>query len=86
MAYGIMPQRMGVLVQIRDVPEDVHRTLKARAAASGLSLSEYLRGVLARTAARPTPAELAARIRARGAAPLAEPSEVAVRSIRDRGE
>ncbi len=78
--------RMGVLVQIRDVPEDVHRTLKARASASGLTLTEYLRGLLARAAARPTSAELAARIRARGPAPLEEPSEIAVRSLRDRGE
>ncbi len=77
---------MGILLQIRDVPDDVHRTLKARAAASGVSLSEYVRGVLERTASRPTPAELAARISARGAVDLAEPSEVAVRSLRERGE
>lgn len=77
---------MGTLVQIRDVPDEVHRTLKARAALAGVSLSEYLRGVLARTAARPTPAEISARIHARGPAPLHEPSEVAVRAIRDHGE
>ncbi|HEY7952283.1 MAG TPA: hypothetical protein VID70_04795 [Solirubrobacteraceae bacterium] len=77
---------MGILVQIRDVPEDVHHTLKARAAMTGVSLSEYVRGVLARSASRPTPAELAARIAARGAVALDEPSELAVRSIRDRGE
>lgn len=77
---------MPVLVQIRDVPDDVHRTLKARAAASGLSLSEYLRGVLSRTAARPTAEELVERIRVRGVARLGEPSEAAVRSIRDLGE
>jgi plasmid stability protein len=77
---------MGVLLQIREVPDGVHRTLKARAAASGVSLSEYVRAVLARTANRPTPSELAARIEARGAAELAEPSEVVVRGIRDRGE
>jgi antitoxin FitA len=77
---------MGVLVQVRDVPEQVHRTLKARAAASGLSLSEYLRTVLSRTAARPTPAELSAKVAARGAVEPREPSEVTVRSIRDAGE
>lgn len=77
---------MGVLVQIRDVPEDVHHTLKARAAMTGVSLSEYVRGVLSRSASRPTPGELAARITARGVVTLDEPSEVAVRSIRDRGE
>jgi plasmid stability protein len=77
---------MTILVQIRDVPDDVHRTLKARAAASGHSLSEYLRGILARTAARPTPRELADRIGARGGASLGEPSEQSVRHLREHGE
>ncbi len=78
--------RMGILVQVRDVPEDVHRTLKARSAAAGVSLSEYVRSVLARSASRPTQAELSARIRARGPVVLDEPSEKAVRAIRDHGE
>jgi len=73
-------------VQIRHVPEDVHKTLTARAAASGVSLSEYLRTLLARHAARPTPAELSTRIRSRGPADLGEPSEAVVRRLRDRGE
>jgi plasmid stability protein len=77
---------MGVLVQVRDVPEDVHRTLKSRAAAVGMSLSEYVRGELARSASRPTPAELSARIQARGPVALDEPSEIAVRAIREHGE
>lgn len=77
---------MGILVQIRDVPEDVHHTLKARAAMTGVSLSEYVRGVLARSASRPTPSELSARIAARGVVALDEPSEIAVRALRDRGE
>jgi plasmid stability protein len=77
---------MASLVQIRDVPDHVHRTLKSRAAAQGLSLSEYLRGVLGRAAARPTPEELSARIEARGAATLGEPSERSVRRVRDLGE
>jgi plasmid stability protein len=77
---------MGVLVQIRDVPDGVHRTLKARAAVAGVSLSEYVRAVLTRTATRPTPTELAARIEARGVAELAQPSEIVVRAIRDQGE
>ena len=77
---------MGTLVQIRDVPDDVHRTLKARAAMSGVSLSEYLRGVLGRVVSRPTPEELALRIEARGTVNVAEPTELTVRGIRDRGE
>lgn len=74
------------MVQIREVPEDVHGILKARAALAGVSLSEYVRGVLARNASRPTPAELSARVKVRGAAVLDEPSEVAVRRLRDHGE
>ena len=61
MAHDSLHMRMGRLVQIRDVPEDVHRTLKARAAMSGVSLSEYLRSELARMAARPPVDELIAR-------------------------
>lgn len=55
---------MGRRLQIRDVPETVHRALKARAARSGMSLSEYLRGELALIAARPTPEDVRARLRA----------------------
>lgn len=77
---------MGRLVQIRDVPEDVHAKLKARAALAGVSLSEYLREMLARAASRPTPAELSARVRARGVGTLPEPSEVVVRRLREHGE
>ena len=77
---------MGVLIQIRDVPEEVHRRLKARAAASGMSLTEYVRKLLTREVARPTPEELADRIRARGSVRLTEPSEVTVRHLRDSFE
>lgn len=53
-------------LQVRDLPAEVHRTLKARAAASGRSLSEYARDILAREAGRPTIDELLARVQARG--------------------
>ena len=52
-------------IQIRHVPEDVHRTLKARAAKHGLSLSEYLRAQVTELARLPTLEEHAARIRKR---------------------
>jgi plasmid stability protein len=77
---------MGVHIQICNVPDDVHNTLKARATLAGASLSEYARGVLTRAASRPTPEELSARIAARGATERVEPSEVTVRALRDRGE
>jgi antitoxin FitA len=72
------------IIQIRDVPEEVHRTLTARATVAGASLSEYLRDMLSREAGRPTPDELTARIKARGPAPLSAPSETLVRELRDR--
>lgn len=49
------------LVQIRNVPEGTRRRLKARAAAQGQSLNEYLLGLLDRDAARPTVDEVLAR-------------------------
>jgi antitoxin FitA len=52
------------LIQIRNVPDDVHRTLKVRAAAAGTSLSDYLLREITRVAHSPTPEELDARIRA----------------------
>jgi antitoxin FitA len=55
---------MGV-IQIRNVPDDIHRTLKVRAAAEGTSLSEYVLRELTRLARSPTREELDARIRAR---------------------
>lgn len=53
------------LIQIRNVPDDVHRMLKIRAAADGTSLSEYILREVERFARAPTPAELDARIAAR---------------------
>jgi len=77
---------MGVLLQVRDVPEDVHGVLKARAAIAGVSLSEYVRSVLQRSTSRPTPEELSLRVKARGAVTPGEPSEIAIRRLRDAGE
>jgi plasmid stability protein len=74
---------MGTLIQIRDVPDGVHRTLKARAAVGGVSLSEYLRAELERVAAAPTPEELLARLRSRKPVRLTESSADALRAVRD---
>lgn len=45
-------------IQIRNVPEEVHRTYRERAAGAGMSLQEYLLGELTRGAQMRTPAEL----------------------------
>jgi hypothetical protein len=52
-------------VQIRGVPEDVHRRLKSQAALAGQSLNEYLLARLTDIARMPTIPELIARIRER---------------------
>jgi len=49
---------MSSLLQIRGVPEETRRTLKARAAACGKSLNSYLLDLVNREAARPTVAEV----------------------------
>jgi len=53
------------MIQIRNVPEGLHRQLKSRAALAGTSLSEYLLSELRRSLERPTRAELLSRIRQR---------------------
>jgi plasmid stability protein len=53
-------------LQIRNVPEDVSRILKSRAAKSGQSLSEYALALLKRDVQRPTVEELTERIKLRG--------------------
>jgi plasmid stability protein len=50
------------MIQIRDVPEDLHRRLKSLAALQGMSLSDYLKQELQAIAEMPTIEELAARI------------------------
>jgi plasmid stability protein len=71
-------------VQIRDVPDEVHRRLKAQAAMAGQSLNEFLVARMSDIARTPSVVELAARIRARG--PHAGPSSAeVVREDRDRG-
>jgi plasmid stability protein len=70
-------------VQVRGVPDDVHRRLKAQAALSGQSLNEYLLARMTEIARLPTIPELATRIREREA--YTGPSSAAViRAERDR--
>ena len=75
---------MSRTVQIRDVPDDVHRELRARAAAAGLSLSAYLLAELTRVADRPPVADVLARAAARHGGARIDDIVAAVRSGRDR--
>lgn len=63
-------------IQIRAVPEELSRKLKARAAAEGRSLSDYLLGELDQIASRPSRQELLERIEARGVLNLPPAAEV----------
>lgn len=56
---------MPKMIQLRHVPDDVHRKLKARAALAGLSLSDYLLQEVRRVAERPTVQELRTRLAGR---------------------
>jgi len=71
------------LLQIRNVPDEVHRTLKARAALAGMSLSEYALAELRRAAERPTRDEILARISQRPPSRLRRSAAAAVRAERD---
>jgi len=59
---------MSRMIQIRNVPEGLHRVLKARAAMAGMSLSDYLLAEIKEIAGRPTLAELRERLRRRSPA------------------
>jgi plasmid stability protein len=74
---------MAVMIQIRNVPSDLHRKLKARAALEGLSLSDYLLREVERLAERPTLQEIRARIEQRTQVRLRVGSVRAIRSRRD---
>lgn len=75
---------MSTLIQIRNVPADLHRKAKSRAALAGMTLSDYALRALEREVSAPTMAEIAARIRL--LEPVeADPSAAAVlRAERDR--
>jgi antitoxin FitA len=70
-------------LQIRNVPEEVSRTLKARAAKKGQSLSEYALAELTRIAERPTIEELTERIRMREAVETGTAAADILRAERD---
>jgi plasmid stability protein len=71
------------MLQIKDVPEEVHRILKARAAIAGVSLTEYARTTLEQAARRPSREELAAELRLIEPVDVGESAELALRHIRD---
>jgi antitoxin FitA len=76
---------MSKMIQIRNVPDEMHRALKASAAAEGMSLSDYIKRELGGVTAKLSLDEIDARIRARG--PSKVKRETIIRILREsRGD
>ena len=74
---------MSKMVQLRNVPDTLHRTLKSRAALAGMSLSDYLLSEIREIAERPTLAEFRRRLHARKAPAAGIDTARLVREERD---
>jgi antitoxin FitA len=77
-------RNMSKMIQIRNVPDGLHRKLKARAAVAGQSLSDYLLSEIDRIAALPTREEMLARIHSRAPVVLKTPAAAIIREDRER--
>ncbi len=75
---------MSSMIQIRNVPDELHRELKARAARTGMTLSDYLLAELRALAVRPTMQEWLARSEAWAPVQVGEPPAAALAAERDR--
>jgi len=75
---------MAKMIQLRNVPDALHRKLKARASIEGRSLSDYLLGQIRELAQRPTTAEMLERLRNRSQVTLQIPPADLVRQDRDQ--
>jgi antitoxin FitA len=76
---------MAKMIQIRNVPEPVHRTLKTRAAQAGMTLSDYLLAEVEQVAERPTIDELTERIQRRSRVGVKGSSATVIRKHRNAG-
>jgi antitoxin FitA len=75
---------MSKMIQLRHVPDAVHRQIKIRAAAAGMSLSDYLVREVRKLAERPTIEEIRARLAALPPVHLKMSPTKVVRQERDR--
>ena len=71
------------MIQIRNVPDDLHRKLKARAAERGQSLSDYLLEIIRIEAEQPTLEEWLARVKSREPVDFELSSAELVRELRE---
>lgn len=73
----------GTMVQVRNVPPELHRKLKVRAAIEGLSMSDFVMRELRKALDRPTRQEILDRLRARPVRRLRRPASQVIRAERD---
>jgi plasmid stability protein len=73
----------GTMVQIRNVPTDLHRRLKVRAAIEGMSMSDYVMRELRKALDRPTRQEVLDRLQARPVRRLERRAAAVIRAERD---
>ena len=71
------------MVQIRNVPAEFHRRLKARAALEGMSMSDYILREVGKALERPTRAEVLERLRTRPVRRLKRKAADVIRAERD---
>jgi plasmid stability protein len=75
---------MTTMIQIRNVPDALHRKLKSRAALAGMSLSDYLLRQIRQVAEQPTLEEMRARLQTLSrVTPSVDPTDL-IRAERDR--
>jgi plasmid stability protein len=74
---------MAKMIQIRNVPDDLHRKLKSRAAEQGMSLSDYLLAEVEVLGTRPSPEEIKERLGRLAPVKLSEDPSVTLRRMRD---
>jgi len=74
---------MSKMIQVRDVPEDLHGILKSRAALEGMSLSDFIKRELLRIAERPTMKEWLERTRQAKPIPSRKSAAQIIRDLRD---
>jgi plasmid stability protein len=74
---------MSTMIQIRNVPDALHRRLKSRAALAGMSLSDYLLSEIREVAERPSLDELRSRLQSRSRLTPSLAAAEAVRAERD---
>lgn len=77
---------MSKMIQLRNVPDALHRTMKARAAMAGMSLSDYLVQEIRRLAEKPTMEELRKRVASREPANLPLSGSDIIRQAREERE